>query len=138
MAFRKRGNIRPMKDFAYEMREAAEFHNQMMSADKAPLHERKAACAEFLEAMKDPELVAERIGWLLDGNYGYGSMQAAKRAIANKRANRPALLTHLIGTLEWQCPARMAAGAWKKLTKEEQAALDKAVKAAIRQAEAAE
>lgn len=126
-----------MHNYEYEMREAAEFHRQMSAADKGSLSERKEACKAFSEAMRDPELVAERISWLLDGNYGYGAMQAAKRAVANKRMNRAAVLTHMIGAIEWQCPARMAAQAWKKLSRDEQKALDKAICAEIKQSESA-
>jgi hypothetical protein len=121
--------------YEYEMREAAEFHREMSEADKGSLAERKEACREFAQAMRDPALVAERVGWLIDGNYGYGAMQAAKRAIAATRSNRQAILTHMIGAIEWKCPARMAVTAWKKLSSAEKAALAKAINAEIKGAE---
>lgn len=122
-----------MADYEYEMREAREHHRMLGEVEKAPLHERKEACAEFYEAMAhDPAIVGERIGWLLDGNYGYGSMKAAERVMAmSKRANKKATLTHMVGALEWKCPARMTMAAWKKLTPAQKAALDKAVQAEI-------
>jgi len=127
-------------DYAYEMREAQEFQSTLREVDRAPLAERKEACAEFLEAMRhSPDLVAERIGWLLDGNYGYGSMQAAKRVIkGSSRMNKAAQLTHMVAALEWRCPARMAAQAWKALSSSEKKALDRAVGAEIKAAERSE
>lgn len=122
----------------YEMREARMYHAQVAEIEKAPLHERKAAAVEFHDAMRtEPSLVAERIGWLIDGNYGKGSYDAAKRVLAmSARANKVATLTQMIAQLEWQCPARMAAAMWKKLSASEKAQLDQDVKGAIRRASA--
>lgn len=118
-----------MTDHEYEANEARSFHKQLADVEKAPLSDRKESAERFLEAMRDPELVAERINWLLAGNYGYGAMQAAKRILhLGKRANKSAHLTHMIGALEWQCPARLASAAWKKMSTAEKAALNAAVK----------
>ena len=128
-----------MSDYAYEMQEAREFQQQLREVEKAPLADRKEAAAEFLEAMQDdPERVGERVGWLLDGNYGYGAMQAAKRVLKNTRSNRAAQLTHMVAALDWQCPARAAMAAWKKLSAAQKAALDKEVNAVIRAVEKGE
>lgn len=123
----------------YEMREFREYQKQIHEIERAPLADRKEACANFLHAMAhDPERVGERVGWLLDGNYGYGAMKQAKQVLARKRMNRPAALTHMIAALEWRCPGAMAAKVWHKLTPTQKAALDKAVKAEIKAAEEAE
>ena len=120
----------------YERREFNEANQKLREVEKAPLADRKEAAAEFLAAMRDhPQLVAERIGWLLDGNYGYGSMQMAKRILGSPRMNRSAALTHMIGAFEWSTPSAMAIAGWKKLTKSQQAALERAVQSAIRDAE---
>lgn len=113
----------------YERREADEAHRRLLEIERAPLSDRKEAQAAFLEAMaEDPALVGERIGWLLEGNYGYGQMQMAKQVLAGGgRTNKRARLTHLIGAFEWQCPQVMAISAWKKMTKGQQAALDAVV-----------
>lgn len=64
----------------YEMREARMYHAQVAEIEKAPLHERKAAAVDFHDAMRtEPSLVAERIGWLIDGNYGKGSYDGANQ-----------------------------------------------------------
>ena len=120
----------------YEQRELAEARQKIDEVERAALADRRAAAADFLEAMRDqPGLVADRIGWLLDGNYGYGPMLMAKRVLGSSRMNRPAALTHMIGAFEWSTPVAMAIAGWKKLTKAQQSALDKAVLAAIKSAE---
>jgi len=103
--------------------------------NQAPLSERQEARAEFLEAMKDPALVAERVGWMIDGNYGEGTMLYAKRIIASPRMNRRAALTHLVAIHEWKCPGNFAIDAWKKLTGPEKKQLDAALDVVIEAAE---
>lgn len=122
-----------MSQHEYEMNEAREYHRQIAEAEKAPLHERKEACAEFSDAMaNDPVTVGVRIGWLLDGNYGYGSMKAAERVMAQSaRANKKATLVHMIGAIEWKCPTRMTTAAWKKLSSAQKAKLDREVQESI-------
>lgn len=106
---------------------------------RAPLSDRKEAQAEFLKAMReDPELVAERIGWLLGGSYGYGSMRLAKRVLDSPRMNRSAALTQMIGAFEWMTPEELGRAAWKKLSAGEKAALETAVQAAIASAQSEE
>lgn len=123
----------------YERRELREAKQRLTEIEKAPLADRKEAAAEFLEAMRDhPEIVAERIGWLLDGNYGYGQMLKAKQILGSPRMNRSAALTHMVAAYEWSTPNAMAIAGWKKLTKGQQVALDKAVLRAIKDAESEE
>lgn len=120
----------------YERRELSEAHKKIDELRRAPLAERKEAQAEFLKAMRDdPELVAERVGWLLDGNYGYGSMLLAKRVLGSPRMNRSAALTQMIGAFEWMTPDDMVRAAWKKLSAGEKAALETALQAAIASAQ---
>ena len=120
----------------YERRELSEAHKKIDELRRAPLAERKEAQAEFLKAMRDdPELVAERVGWLLQGNYGYGSMLLAKRVLGSPRMNRSAALTQMIGAFEWMTPDDMVRAAWKKLSAGEKAALETALQAAIASAQ---
>ena len=125
--------------YEYELREATEARSRLAKLQRQPLADRKEAQASFFEAMRDqPELVAERVGWLLDGNYGYGEMILAKRILKSPRMNRSAALTQMIGAFEWMSPEDMVRAAWKKLTKSQQAALEKAVQATLRSAETEE
>lgn len=120
----------------YERREMQEAQTKLAEVRKASLADRKASAQDFFEAMRDnPEIVAERIGWLLDGNYGYGSMLLAKRVLGAPRSNRAVALTQMAGAFEWSSPEEMTRAAWKKLTASQQAALDRAVQKAIRDAE---
>lgn len=112
----------------YEMREAREFNRQLDEVERGSLAERKEAAASFYEAMAhDPGLVAERVGWLLNGSYGYGSYKAAMDVARRPRMNRAALLTQWTGALEWMSPMRMTIASWKKLTPAQKKHLDAAV-----------
>jgi hypothetical protein len=104
--------------------------------ERAPLSDRKEAQAAFHEVMaRDPAVVAERISWLIDGNYGYGQMQIARQVVGSPRMNREAALTQLVAVYEWQCPRRMAVDAWKKLTPAQKKALSAAVAVVVESAE---
>jgi hypothetical protein len=123
----------------YEMREIQLAHRQMDEIRDAPLAERKEAQMNFFEAMRDaPQVVGERVGWLLDGNYGYGSMMLAKNILSHRRMNRVAALTQMIGVFEWRSPEDMTRRAWKRLTAAEKHALAVNVQGAIEDAEAAD
>jgi hypothetical protein len=116
----------------YERREIADAHKKLVEIHRSPLSDRKEAQAEFLKAMRDdPELVAERIDWLIGGSYGYGPMLLAKRVLASPRMNRSASLTQLVGAFEWQSPEDMSRAAWKKLSASEKARLEAEVQALI-------
>jgi mRNA-degrading endonuclease RelE of RelBE toxin-antitoxin system len=130
---------RSSRQAEYERRESQEAAQRLHEIERAPLADRKEAATDFLAAMRDhPEVIAERVGWLLNGNYGHGQMQKAKRVLTAPWTNRSATLTHMVAAYEWQTPNAMAVAAWKKLTKGQQAKLEKAVQAVIKRAESAE
>ncbi len=82
--------------------------------------------------MRDhPDLVAERVDWLIDGNYGYGEMMLAKQVVASPRMNQVAALTQLTAALEWKCPEDRARSAWKRLTPAQQHRLDQSVRRVV-------
>ena len=117
----------------YETRERMEFNAKYREVERLPLAERKENAKAFFEAMRDrPELVAERVGWLLDGNYGYGGMKAAEEVLKRPRMNRMAWLTQAVAVHEWQCPVDMQIRMWKKLTKDQKEALDNAILAELK------
>jgi hypothetical protein len=121
----------------YERDELTRARRRLEEVERAPLADRKEAQAVFLSAMRDhPELVAERIDWILDGTHGNGEMQMARRILASPRMNRAAALAHLAAALEWSTPGAMARAAWHQLSARQQAALDRAIQDVIRQAEA--
>ncbi len=113
-----------MTDHEYHQQALREAYRHEQEVDKAPLADRKEAQAEWLQSMKtEAGTIGERINWMLDGNYGQGEMLKAQTVIRSPRMNRVAALSQLIACYEWQCPTRMAADAWKKLTPQQQGIL---------------
>lgn len=106
---------------------------QLANVESAPLLERQDARKEYADdSASHPEVVAQRVWWLLTGCYGYGSYVAALRIADNPRMNRPAALAIMVAALEWFCPAAFARQAFNGLTTEQQATLTKAIRAEIR------
>jgi hypothetical protein len=117
---------------AYEARERTRYHQQRSEVECDPLSDRQAARTDWLEAMRDtPQIVAERVSWLLAGDYGYGAMHVAREVATNTRMNRVAGLGQMIASLEWRCPAVFAIGAWKQLTTNQQNAVTREIQRAI-------
>lgn len=95
--------------------------------EKAPLADRKEAAKEWGEALRDPKLIKDRMGWLINGSYGHGYYAKALQVLEAPRMNRVAALAQYLAAAEWRCPAAMARDQWKKLTPEQQRAVDSAV-----------
>lgn len=124
-----------MRDAEYENNKRLIAYAHLEQVKKAPLAERKEAAASFAHALRDPKLIAERISWLIAGNYGYGAMLYAKQALnAGSRANKAAQLVSLVASFEWMCPADLAIRAWKEMTLAEKNALANVVKRVIERA----
>lgn len=120
----------------YEAHEARLLAAKLREVESAPLADRRAAFAEYAHAVKEyPAIVAERVGWLLAGSYGYGAYRAALAVAANKRMNRPAALAQMIAALEWACPANYCRAAYNALTVGEQARINALIESEIAEAE---
>lgn len=115
----------------YEMQELRILSSQLAAVDKQSLADRKAAQVDMLQAMMERNTLVERIEWCLAGNYGYGAMQRMRQIAAARRGNRPAQAVQLIGALDYQCPARLTAEAWHKLSDADKYSLNAAVSAAL-------
>jgi len=127
-----------MKEFGtdYGRREIDSYRRHMRGLEKEPLRERQKDAAEFFMAMaNEPRLVAERVGWLLDGSYGRGAFLKAKQVLLSPRMNRVAALTQMAGALEWRSTPAFTAKAWNKLTPAQKTALQVVVGAEVEQAE---
>lgn len=125
---------RSSRDAEYEENERRIFNRDMREAESGSVAERRESCMEAFEIMRDdPDRVAERVSWLLDGTMGYGAMQAARRIASNPRMNRVAALTQIVGALEYKCPQPMFIRAWKKLSTEQKARLNRAVERELRE-----
>lgn len=123
----------------YEARERADLWATLRNVEQAPLADRQEARTSWTEALIDNtdhagearNLVAERVGWLLNGSYGKGSHMAAWQILGETRRNRVAALSLLIAALEWRCPGGFASEAWRKLASAQQEAVNAAIQAEI-------
>jgi hypothetical protein len=128
-----------MNERAYDEAEAQALARQLANVESAPLADRQAARQAYHEAMRDdPDVVAERVEWLLNGSYGYGACVRAKAIKgAGRQANRVAQIGQLIAALEWQCPTGFACQAWNRLQASERERINAAVARAIEETECA-
>lgn len=116
----------------YDMRERSEFNRQIQEVEHASLTERKEGFTEYLDDLKNnPALVAERIGWLLNGSYGKGSYDVARQIVSSPRMNQTAALGVIIAALEWHCPNVFARKAYNSLTSAQQEKLNSLIKEEI-------
>jgi hypothetical protein len=116
----------------YEQRERQMVFAKLDEVKNAPLSDRREARKDFAKALRNPALVAERISWLIDGNYGYGLYIMARELLeactnSRRKAYCRTILCQWIAAHEWQCPAPFALQAWKALSLEEKDALSAAV-----------
>lgn len=108
----------------YEWREVERHMNQMRDIQSLPASERKANAEEFgITLANHPELVAERLGWLLGGSYGYGACKVAWRAVDLQKRPNP-ILYYLVANLEWNTGDYYARIAWNGITDEGRATVN--------------
>ena len=116
----------------HQQREHDRAVGQLNALNFNHLGDRQAARDEYREALKTPELVAQRAEWLLAGNYGEGAYLIGLAIIeGSNRNNKVAQLSQVIAGFEWQCPALFARKAYLSLNKEEQGAINSALSAVI-------
>jgi len=110
---------------------------QMQALDRLTSAERKESAADWLEDMQEnAAMIADRIGWILNGSYGQGACMLAWRVIdGSKRINKQAQLAQMIAALEWSCIGRDAVKAWKTLNADQKAHLAEHIQAEIDTAE---
>lgn len=127
----------PYSRQVHEMNEINIFFNDLKRVDKLPLADRKANAQRFSEELHSPgglEVVAERVGWLLDGSYGQGAQIKAMQVARSPRMNQAAYLVQTTAALEWLVPPAMTIAAWRTLTTAQRTKLDRLVKAEIKDA----
>lgn len=111
----------------YELNESLSLMATLQRVEKSPLADRNQGKDEYRTMMiAAPEIIKERIQWIIDGNYGYGAMKSAERSIQS-RGNKIAQLAILVAALEYGCPSRMAAEAFNSLSKDQQKAINAAI-----------
>lgn len=111
---------------SWERNELAELAAQLRDVDNQSLADRKTACIEWQRDLANPSLIAQRVQWLLMGNYGHGAMVKAIE-MAKTRGNAAAQLGGLIAAVEWRCPNREARAAWNRLSQAQQVAVNEAI-----------
>lgn len=111
------------------------FQKELREAEEGSLAERRESCQEFFETIRDnPEIIGERVSWLLDGTMGYGAKLVSREVLARPRSNRAAWFTQVIAALEFKCPQRMSVAAWKRLSPRERETLLRHVERAMSRA----
>ena len=114
-----------MSQAEYERIERERFNRDLDAPKHLGHRERKENRSEFREDCQErPDIVAERVSWLIAGNYGYGCYQQARLMLENKRMNRRSWFCQIIAALEWQITRDDAIKVWKELTKEQRDRLD--------------
>ena len=119
----------------YESLEHSRAIGQLNQLASAPLRDRQEARTAYHTAMRDdPELVAERIEWIIEGTHGYGPMLIARAILeGSDRSNKAAQLSHLVAGFEWLCPSRFARAAYLKLSTEEKQRIDELINQVIKE-----
>lgn len=110
-----------MMNEEYVKHEERLYTDALARAEKGSRVELREATEAFKLALEStPELIAERVSWLLCGNYGYGACRAAHlqmKATPDPQDWRLTLaLIRTIAALEWLCPIRRAETCWRGLT----------------------
>jgi len=114
-----------MKDHEYVECKRREYARRLVEIERASKADKLEAAAEFEKSLTEhPWIIAERIGWLLTGCYGWAEAEAANRVLTlSKKANKKAMLFQMIGRLEWSCPVYYINKAWKEISAEAQVAI---------------
>lgn len=115
----------------YHANEIKRYQTDRSYRENATLAERKEAKADFAGLLADPESLAVRVEFLLNGSFGYAQQFYAKEIVGNLRMNRVAGIAQLVALWECSCPQREAIAAWKSLKPETRTAADAAIAGAI-------
>ena len=122
-----------MNEQDYITREIMAYTKERALRARAPLADRKEAQAQYMHSLQNElDALAERVSWLLDGSYGRGPSEIARRILASPRMNQPAAISILVADCEWLCPERHARAAWNKLSARQQQAVTETIRKAIK------
>lgn len=112
----------------YEQREMMKYHKLQGDLSGLPLWERLENRRIMAEAMAtNPERIADDVDNVLRGNYGCGAYLVALECMSNKRMNRVALLSQIVGAVAWECSRVQSRKAWLSLTKDQQKRIDQLI-----------
>jgi len=121
-----------MKNQEYIHNELRLLNNQIEECGKLSKTEKQENKQLLLDTWIDtPEVFADRIGWILNGTYGYGAMYKAIQLADNKRCNRIAGLSIILSAIEYSVTSVNSVKAWKELNKEQQEKLSSLIQAEL-------
>ena len=115
----------------YEGAELLAFSRQIKRIADAPLADRQSAARDWRERLSDPETIAVRADWILNGSYGHGAYLHAWHVARNRRMNRAAWFSQMVAALDFNCPADFARREFLRLSKAQQAAVNAAILTAV-------
>lgn len=118
----------------YAARERRILNDKIQQCHAQSLVDRRAAKADFAEALLDCKLIETRVHWIFDGCYGWGATDRALSIREWKRGNRIAAIGQLLAVLDWNCPQREAIAAWRSLKPCQRLAVDRAIARAMKSA----
>ena len=106
----------------YELNEESVLQRKI-AADLAqsPADKRDNA-KDYAEHLVSLDWLAESVGYVLDGNYGYAIHKKARRVARNRRLNRAAWFGQIVASHDHNCPASYARRAWLSLPASDQLA----------------
>lgn len=108
---------------AYQAREKREYARQLRAANSGTIGEKQEATDHWIETIhKHPEIIAERVGWLFDGSYGYGSYRAAWALIDSGEPCTDQVIA-IVSALEWMVPEAYYLRAMKTVPADEMSRL---------------
>lgn len=121
-----------MNSIKYEENEYRRYFAEIKRIEQAPILQRKEAQKDYMDALVScPEIIAERIGWLFNGSYGWAEQQQALKVLNSPRMNRIAALSIMIAQKDHFCPARFAVNAYRKLSKKQQQRINELIQREI-------
>ena len=116
----------------YEEREAEIFANDLARAERGTVSEKAKASKAWSDALaNDPELIAERVDWLLAGHYGKGAYDAAWKRVRSEYVAPTSWLLETIAALEWMVGKRDHYHVYIKIPYIKQAAVFDAIAAVV-------
>jgi hypothetical protein len=108
---------------AYQAREKREYARQLRAPNAGTVAEKQESTDRWVEAIGDhPEIIAERVGWLFDGSYGYGSYRAAWALLESDEPCTDQVIA-IISALEWMVPEAYYLRAMKRVPADQLARL---------------
>ena len=111
----------------YEEREIRMYFKKLEEVEKSPKQDRIEGFKELFDnARLNPVIISERIGWILDGSYGFGPYKIAER-IVKETKNPNYHLFHILAHYEYLTSDYYASKVYRSLTQDQKDKLNELV-----------